>query len=157
MADRIVRVAGTEIVLETSGGALSDGTITEMTDATITAANVTQGTTGGAYTATFEVDIPTWTGTPTAGNVLSIVEQKINSDVADGFDPSTTYLRDTLVSWSLPLVSAGSGKLRTEGVPINLMGGKYWIYWADGGAGTVAIPATWACRAIIEDTQSETV
>lgn len=152
MAERIERVPGTEVVLESSGALLADNTLLELTDDDLQLADV-----GGNFTATFEFDaLGTFSGAPTAGNQLVVYEQKINSDGTDGPDVTTSYLKDRLFAWEFPATDAAH-YLRKERVPINRSGAKYWIKWNDGGSGTVSISATWAMRVIVEKIQTETV
>lgn len=152
MAERIKRVAGTEVDLETSGALLADGALLELTDDDLQAADV-----AGLYTATFEFDaVGTFTGVPTTGNALHFYEQKINSDGTDSPNVEADYQFDWLFSFEFNDADEAQ-YLRREKVPVNLTGGKYWVEWEDGGAGTEDISATWAARVIMEDNQSETV
>lgn len=152
MAERPKRVAGTEVVLESSGALLTDGSILELTDDDLQAADV-----AGLFTATFEFDVVDgFSEAPTTGNSLHVYEQKINSDGTDAPDVEADFKKDYLCSFEFN-DSDVAQYLRKEGVPVNLTGGKYWVEWEDGGAGTASISATWAMRVIMEDIQSETV
>ena len=152
MATRPKRVAGTEIVLESNGGAITDGAApTEMIDDDLQALDI-----GGLFTATLEIDVAAFTVAPTAGNELTVIQQAINSDGNDAPDIDADYQEKHF--WTFELDANTSAQyMRKEGLPVNLTGAKFWIYWADGGSGTQNLPSGWAARIIMEDVQSEDV
>jgi hypothetical protein len=134
---------GTEIVLEASGAAISNGAVSQADDDNLLLADV-----DGAEFAVFEIDLAAtpFTGTPTAGAFITILERKINSDSASAPTPTTTYLFDQIGGFSIKPDNAAAQKLTTV-CRVNFSGGDYFLYWKDGGAGTVGISSGWALRA----------
>ena len=136
---------GTELVLETDGPSdIADDGFAELTDDNRQATD-DPGYPIGLFEFDNDADDP-WSGAPTAGAVINIYEQKINSDGADAPDVASTYRYDWIGNWVVAPTDAVQ-KLSTV-CPIHTKGGKYWINWVDGGAGTVALKAGYVVRLI---------
>lgn len=134
-------VVGTELTIMASGGSVSSGAVAECTSDDLQAADA-----DGAEFAVFEFDTAAggFSGAPTAGATITILEQKINSDSADAPDPSTTYLYDKV--GVLRVKPADEQQKLSLVIPVHFLGAKYWLYWKDGGAGTVSIDSGWVAR-----------
>lgn len=78
---------------------------------------------------------------PTAGAVINLYEQKINSAGLDAPNVTATYKNDYIGSF-IPDV-ADSQQYLTLIAPIHIDGGKYWVEWVDGGAGTASVDLGW--------------
>ena len=143
MANERLLNKGTELILETaaSSASVSDGAIRECDSDNRQSADNT-----GYDWGLFEFDTAAggFSATPTAGAVINIYEQKINSDGNDAPDVASTYLYDYI--GSMPVAPSDTQQFLSKGMPININGGKYWIEWLDGGAGTASIDAGWELR-----------
>ncbi len=146
MANETLLNEGTELILETAGSStsMSDGDFRECDSDDRQAADDT-----GYMLGIFEFDTAAgaFTTAPTAGAALHIFEQKINSDGSDAPDVASTYENDYIGSFKVA-PSNTVQKLRTVPLLINISGGKYWLQWVDGGAGTAGVDAGWEVRMI---------
>ena len=146
MANESILIPGAELTLETTGDALAlaNGDYEECTS------DNRQPTDNAGYTlGIFEFDTAAggFTADLTAGAIINIYEQKINSDGSDAPDVSAGNPNDYIGSFT-PETGAGSDiqqKLSTI-CPIHRYGGKYWLLWEDGGAGTAGIDLGWTLR-----------
>ena len=146
MADEAVWIEGTELILETSASSasISNGAFRELdSDDRQPADNA------GFPFGYFEFDGETtgFSVAPTAGAIINIYEQTINSDGVDSPDPDANNLAGFI--GSIQIDPADTQQFwRTEPLAINVSGGKYWAEWLDGGAGTASIDAGWEIRMI---------
>jgi len=145
MANEATVIFGTEIVLEATGTSTSigDGSYYECNDDDLQTADV------AAYPlGRFEFDTETtgFSAAPTAGYTLALYEQRINSDGSDSPDVDANNQHTYLGSFQVDTAETGQQFLVLNGVPLNQTGGKYWLYWEDGGAGTATIDAGWEFR-----------
>ena len=146
MTDEAIYVDGTELILETaaSSASITDGSFRECDS------DDRQSTDNPGYpTGWFEFDTAAggFSAAPTAGAILNLYEQTINSDGADAPDPSATFLDGYLGTFTIA-PSDTQQKLRIGPLSLNASGGKYWLEWVDGGAGTASIDAGWELRLI---------
>ena len=147
MANEAILSLGTELVLETAAGsaALANGDYEECTDDTRTSTD-----NAGYPLGIFEFDTANtaspFTATPTAGAALHLYEQKINSNTADAPDVSATNEHDYMWTFSIEAANSVMQSFVTPPLPINRSGGKYWLRWVDGGAGTAGMDLAWELR-----------
>ena len=138
-----VRSLNTLVTLMSSGSAVTDGSFAECTTADLVAADI-----DGMPLAVFELTLTAgFSADPTAGAVINLYEQKImtgGTNKAPGVDAGNPndYI-GSFIPDDAPATAGTAQYLRLEGVPINYLGGTYWIEWLDGGAGTAQIAATW--------------
>ena len=138
--------AGTELILEAAGASasISDGSFREL-DSDDRQPTDNPGYTLGIFE--FSTDAGGFSAAPTAGAVINIYEQKINSNGNDAPDVSGTYMHDFI--GSIPVEPQDSTPQNPSILlPIHRYGGKYWAEWLDGGAGTASIDAGWETRLI---------
>jgi hypothetical protein len=97
----------------------------------------------------FEIDLAAggFSAAPTAGARINIHEQKINSNDVDGPDVDANNTAGLIGSISVNPVD-DQKFLVSDPLPLNRTGGKYWLEWVDGGAGTASIDAGIAVRLI---------
>lgn len=134
---------GTEIILETaaSSGAITNGSYYECDSDDLQSADV-----GGMPLAFFELDAAgTFSAAPTSGAVVELYEQKINSDSNDAPDVDANYPHDKIGAFAIDAADVAQ-YVRIGPLAINESGGKYWLKWVDGGAGTASISAGWELR-----------
>lgn len=135
---------GSEIILETaaSSAAITNGAYYECDSDNLQPADV-----GGRPLGIFEFDAAgTFSAAPTAGAMIYIYEQTINSDGNDSPDVDASYPYNLI--GSMPVDVADAAQYLRCVCPINESGGKYWLKWVDGGAGTAQISAGWELRVI---------
>ena len=145
-ANDAILTLGTELGVAATGttSSISSGAVQECTDDNRQPADST-----GYPLAIFELDLAAggFSAAPTAGAYFLILEQPINSDGNDAPDVTTSYLHKAL--GVMPVPASDAQMYFTLGpVPINRYGGKYWVYWKDGGAGTASVDSGWALRLI---------
>lgn len=144
MANEILLNPGTELILETSASSasISDGNFAECDSDNRTVAD-DAGYTLGIFE--FDTETTGFSAAPTAGAAIYLFEQKINSDVSDAPDVASTYEQDHI--WTFIVAPSDTQQfLVSPPVPINRSGGKYWVKWVDGGAGTASLDAGWELR-----------
>jgi len=145
MANEAILNLGTELILETAAASaqLDDETYRECDSD-----DRQPGDNTGYPLGLFEFSLAAggFSGAPTAGNKLVLYEQKINSDGNDAPDVDAAYEHDFLHSWEFD--AADAQQHLSALCPIHRYGGKYWLYWEDGGAGTVDIVLGWELRLI---------
>lgn len=146
MAGEAVWLDGTELILETtaSSASISDGVFRECDSD-----DRQPGDDPGYPFARFEFDTDAggFSAAPTAGAVINIYEQTINSDSADSPDPASTNIAGYIGTIAI-VPSDTQQKWVTKPLSINPTGGKYWIEWLDGGSGTASVDAGWELRMI---------
>jgi len=146
MANELNQIKGTQLTLGSSGGgntaSVSDGGYAECVDDTRTASD-----SSGYVMGLFEFatnDSTAFSAAPTAGAVINVFEQKIVGGSNDAPDVDASYQNDYIGSFPVDL-STGVQYFERE-MPINLNGGKYWINWVDGGAGTASLSSNWSLK-----------
>jgi hypothetical protein len=144
MANEALLNLGTELILETAGssGSISDGGYVECDSDTRTSADNT-GYPLGIFE--FSTAAGAFSVAPTAGAAIHLYEQKINSDSNDAPDVDANYEHDYLWTFNVDPADAQQ-HFTTPPLPINRSGGKYWLKWVDGGAGTASVDAGWELR-----------
>jgi len=143
MANEAILNKGTELTLAstTSTAAITDGSFVECTN------DNRQPTDNAGYTlGIFEFDTSAggFSAAPTSGAQISIYEQKINSNSNDAPDISSAYPYDYL--GSMPVKASDTQQYFSIMCSIHREGGKYWVLWEDGGAGTASISSAWTLR-----------
>jgi len=144
MANEALLNLGTELILETAGssGSISDGGYVECDS------DDRQPTDDAGYPLgifEFSTETTGFSAAPTAGAALHLYQQAINSDGNDGPNVSATNEHDYL--WTFNVEAADAQQHFTSPpLPINRSGGKYWLKWVDGGAGTASVDAGWELR-----------
>ena len=139
MSNEALLNLGTKLNLETSGASLSDGSFHECNED-----DRQPGDNTGYPLGIFEFVTAAggFSAAPTAGAVINIYEQKINSGANDAPDVDSNYKNDFLCS--LPVDPADAQQyLTSTPVPIARLGGKYWVEWVDGGSGTASVDSGW--------------
>ena len=139
MANEAILSKGTKLNLALTGttAAVTDGAVAEATDDTRTSTD-----NAGYPLGIFEfIAAGTFSAAPTAGAVVNLYEQKINSGSTDAPDVATTYLHDYIGTFVVNAADVSQALSITA--PIHPDGGKYWIQWVDGGAGTASLSAGW--------------
>jgi hypothetical protein len=145
MANEALLNLGTELILETSAssGSISDGSVVECDS------DDRQSTDDAGYPlGVFEFSTETtgFSAAPTAGAAIHLYEQKINSDGNDAPDVvATNYEHDYLWTFNVDVNDAAQN-FTSPPLPISRSGGKYWVKWVDGGAGTASVDAGWELR-----------
>lgn len=146
MADEAIWIDGTELVLETtaSSASISDGSFRECDSDDRQPADD-----AGFPTGRFEFDTAAggFSTAPTTGAVLNIYEQTINSDSTDSPDPDANNMAGYIGTITIDPADTQQNWV-TRPFSLNKTGGKYWVEWVDGGAGTASIDAGWELRLI---------
>ncbi len=146
MTGEAVWIDGTELILETSASSASvaDDAYREMDSDDRQPADDP-----GYQFGRFEVDTETtgFSAAPTAGARIDIHEQIINSDGSDGPAPDANYTAGFIGSIAIDPADVQQF-LESKPLALNKTGGKYWIHYVDGGAGTASMDAGWECRMI---------
>jgi len=144
MANEAILNLGTELILETSAssGSISDAAFSECDS------DDRQSTDDAGYPLgifEFSTETTGFSVAPTAGAAIHLYEQKINSDGNDAPDVDANHSHDYLWTWTVDVADAQQ-HFTSPPIPINLSGGKYWVQWVDGGAGTASVDAGWELR-----------
>ena len=143
MANEALLNLGTELVLETaaSSAQIDNGSFRECDSDDRQPANDT-----GYPLGLFEFSCAAagFSVAPTAGAIINLYEQKINSDGSDAPIVDSTYANDYIGSFVVDV--ADSEQHLSILAPIHRFGGKYWLEWVDGGAGTASITLGWELR-----------
>jgi hypothetical protein len=144
LANEAILAIGTELVLETTGssGSISDAAFS------VCDSDDRQSTDDAGYPLgifEFSTETTGFSVAPTAGAVINLYEQKINSDGNDAPDVDANYPNDYLWTFSVD-VADEQQQFTSPPLPINRSGGKYWVQWVDGGAGTASVDAGWELR-----------
>jgi len=146
MADEAIWIDGTELVLETaaSSASISNGAFREFDSD-----DRQPGDDAGYPTGRFEFDTDAggFSAAPTAGAVINIYEQTINSDSTDSPDPDANNLAGFIGAITIDPADTQQNWV-TRPLSLNKTGGKYWGEWVDGGAGTASIDAGWEVRLV---------
>jgi len=144
MANEALLNLGTELILETSGssGSISDAAFSEC-DSDDRQPTDDTGYPLGVFE--FSTETTGFSVAPTAGAAIHLYEQKINSDGNDAPDVDANHEHDYLWTFNVDPADAQQ-HFTTPPLPINLSGGKYWLKWVDGGAGTASVDAGWELR-----------
>ena len=145
MANEAVLSLGTPLTLESSGtsGAVNDGSVVECDSAPRASTDDT-----GYPLGIFEFDAGSggWSVAPSTGAAIHLYEQKINSNGNDAPDVvATDYEHDYLYTFNVDDADVQQ-HLTSPPLPINRSGGKYWLKWVDGGAGSAQLSAGWELR-----------
>lgn len=144
MANEVILSLGTELILAAAGStsSISDGSIVECTQDTRTSAD-----NAGYPLGIFEFSTAAggFSTAPTAGALIHIYEQKINSDSNDAPDVDANYKHDYVTTFVVDPADAQQHFVSPP-VAINQSGGKYWVEWVDGGAGTASVDSGWELR-----------
>lgn len=145
MSNEIILNLGTELILEAaaSSAALSDGDFREC-DSDDRQPGDNPGYTLGLFE--FSTAAGGFSVAPTEGATINLFEQKINSDGNDAPDVYGNYQHDFLGSF---IVSPDDEPQNLSLLaPIHRFGGKYWVEWLDGGAGTASVILGWELRLV---------
>lgn len=135
-----IRTLNTKITLEASGAQITDGSFVAANDNDLVNTDI-----DGMPLAIFEFHTEStgFSAAPTDGAVINLYERKyLTGGTNQAPVPDATYRYDLLGSF-VPDVADAQQYLRLEGVPINFLGGTYYLEWVDGGAGTASIDAGW--------------
>lgn len=145
MANEAILNLGTELILEATGasGQVTDGNFSEC-DSDDRQPTDNAGYPLGIFELSNDGTDP-WSAAPTAGAAIHIYEQKINSDGNDAPDVDANYEHDYLYTFNVDPADVVQ-HFTSPPLPINRSGGKYWIKWVDGGAGTASLQAGWELR-----------
>jgi len=143
MSNEAILNKGTELILEVaaSSASISDGSIRECDS------DDRQSTDNAGYSLglfEFSTAAGGFSAAPTAGAIINLYEQKINSDSSDAPDVDANYKYDYIGSFVVD--PADAQQHLSLLAPIHINGGKYWVEWLDGGAGTASIDAGWELR-----------
>jgi hypothetical protein len=144
VANEAILSLGTELILETSAssGSISDAAYSECDS------DDRQSTDDAGYPLgifEFSTETTGFSVAPTAGAVINLFEQAINSDGNDSPDVDANHSHTYLYTWSVDVADAQQHFVSPP-IPINRSGGKYWVQWVDGGAGTASVDAGWELR-----------
>ena len=144
MANEALLNLGTELILETSAssGSIADAAFSECDS------DDRQPTDDAGYPLgifEFSTETTGFSAAPTAGAAIHLYEQKINSDGNDAPDVDANYEHDYLWTFNVDPADAQQ-HFSSPPLPINKTGGKYWVKWVDGGAGTASVDAGWELR-----------
>ena len=144
MANEALLNLGTELILETSA---SSSSIADAAFSECDSDNRQSTDDAGYPLGIFEFSTETtgFSAAPTAGAAIHIYEQKINSDSNDAPDVDANFEHDYLWTFNVDPADAAQ-HFPSPPVPINRSGGKYWVKWVDGGAGTASVDAGWELR-----------
>jgi len=139
-ANDAIRTLGASKTLEANGASIANDAIGVADDANLTSADI-----NGYPLAIFEFvsNSTGWSAAPTAGAAIHLYERKFmtgGSNQAPVVD--TAYKNDYLGTFIVDSADAQQW-LRLEGIPINYLGGTYYLEWVDGGAGTASLDAGW--------------
>ena len=140
-ANDAIRTPGTPKTLEANGASISNDGIGVADDANMTSTDI-----NGYPLAIFEFTTQTtgFSVAPTAGAAIHLYERKFmtgGTNQAPVVD--STYKNDYIGTFIVDVADAQQW-LRIEGVPINYLGGTYYLEWVDGGAGTASLDAGWS-------------
>lgn len=143
MANEVLLNLGTELVLETAAAsaALANGDI-RVCDSDDRQATDNTGYTLGSFE--FSTAAGGFTVAPTTGAVVRLYEQKINSDSNDAPTVDATYKNDQIGTFFID--PADTQQHLSLLAPIHRFGGKYFVEWVDGGAGTAGVDLGWELR-----------
>lgn len=143
MANEAIFVFGSELILETaaSSASISDGGFREC-DSDDRQSSDNAGYPLGVFE--FSTAAGGFSTAPTAGAAIHLYEQKINSDSNDGPTVDGSYQHDLIGTFFVDVLDGQQHLSLTA--PIHPAGGKYWLEWLDGGAGTASIDAGWELR-----------
>ena len=143
MANETLLNLGTELILEATGASasISDAAFREC-DSDDRQPGDDAGYPLGLFE--FSTDAGGFSAAPTAGAIINLYEQKINSDGNDAPDVDADYPQDYLGSFIINI--ADEAQHLSILAPIHRFGGKYWVQWVDGGAGTASVDAGWELR-----------
>ena len=143
MANETLLNLGTELILETAGtsASISDAGFRECDSD-----DRQPGDDTGYPLGLFEFSTAAggFSAAPTAGAIINLYEQKINSDSNDAPDVDADYKNDYIGTFIVNI--ADEAQHLSFISPIHRFGGKYWVEWIDGGAGTASIDAGWELR-----------
>ena len=144
MSDESIWVDGVELILETaaSSASISNGAFREFDSD-----DRQPGDSAGFPKGRFEFDGAAggFSAAPTAGAVINIYEQTINSDGADSPEPDANNTAGFIGQITIDPADTQQ-KWVTKPLSLNKTGGKYWGEWVDGGSGTASIDAGWETR-----------
>jgi hypothetical protein len=144
MANEQILNLGTPLVLETTASTvLSNDAFYEAADD-----DRQPGDNTGYPVGIFELNTAStsFSAAPTAGAAVHLYEQKINSDGNDAPDVDASYRYDYIGTFH-PDLSTGVQQLSIT-APIHRYGGKYWLEWVDGGAGSANLSSGWELKLI---------
>ncbi len=139
MANEAILIKGTKLNIAVTGvtALVADAGFAECADD-----DRQPGNDAGYPLGLFEFNaVGTFSVAPTAGAVINLYEQKINSSASDAPDVSATYKNDYIGTFIVD--AADVAQALSLVAPIHRDGGKYWIEWVDGGAGVASIAAGW--------------
>lgn len=136
-----IRTLGTKVVLEAAGAAIANDGVGVADDANLISSDI-----NGYPLAIFELITAAtgFTAAPTAGAAIHLYERKFltgGTNQAPVVD--ATYKNDYIGTFIVDVADAQQW-LRLEGVPINYLGGTYYLEWVDGGAGVAGLDAGWS-------------
>jgi len=134
--DAVYPLDQTVRTLESAGTSISDGGFQACSTA-LTEAQIA----GRPYgLVKFKTASGGFSGAPSVGNTLVLLERR-----TDGTDqepvPDANYFQHVLCTWTLDAADAQQTVYAL--VPLWPMGATYYLYWKDGGTGTVSIDANW--------------
>lgn len=137
-ANDLIKVSGTELILEGNGASLSDGLFQQANDDTVAPAD-----NAGYPLLDFEFS-GTWAITTAINDgEIRLYSRKINFEgTNDAPTPSGTYPRD-MVGVFVPDTAAGVQNIVVEGVPRSLREEEFWIENATGQT----LSAGWTLKA----------
>lgn len=143
MANERKWIKGIELILETaaSSALITSGTVREC-DSDNRQPTDNAGYPWGLFE--FSTAAGGFSIAPTAGAVINIYEQKINSDGNDAPNVSLTYKYDYIGRFIV--TSVDEQQHLSTIAEIHPEGGKYWVQWIDGGSGTAQVVLGWELR-----------
>lgn len=134
-----IRTLGTKKTLEASGAQVLNDAVGVADDANMIATDIT-----GYPLAIFELYTGgTFSVAPTAGAAIHLYERKFLTGGTNQAPVVDTNYKNDYIGTFIVDVADVAQYLRIEGVPINYLGGTYYIEWVDGGAGTASLTAGW--------------
>ena len=137
-ANDLIKVEGTELILESAGAALTDGSFAQADNDTVAPAD-----NAGYPLLDFEFQGAWATATGINNGEIRLYSRKINFEGAsDAPAPSATYPRD-LVGSLVPDAVTTTQNLVLEGAPRSLREEQFWIENATGQA----LSANWTLKA----------
>ena len=141
-----VWTAGTQITLEASGAQRTDDGWVEAADVARLDTDDAGFAAGIFEFATDGTDSFSGSG-PTAGARVVIYEQKASTAEVDSPDPSDAdFPGDFVCSIKIMDDNVNGHVYYSPLVPIHVEGAKYWLYWKDGGAGSVTLESGWSLK-----------